>query len=66
MLFFWIVLGIALVAAAVIGAVFFIHWKEIRLLDPDTIKAEQERKVRERIVQERLDRRLKRAMTVPE
>lgn len=58
---FWVVLLIALAAAAVIAWVFFLHWKEIRLLDPDTIKSEQERKQREEVVQQRLDQRLKRA-----
>lgn len=58
---FWIVLIIALAAAGAIGVIFFKHWQEIRLLDPDTIKTEQERKKREEIVQQRLDQRLKHA-----
>jgi tetratricopeptide (TPR) repeat protein len=51
---FWIVLIIAIAAAVAIGVVFFKHWKEIRLLDPDTIHSEQERKKREAIIQQRL------------
>jgi len=36
------------------------HWHEIRLLDPDTIRAEQERKARDRIMRERFERQFKR------
>lgn len=57
----WIALFVAFVAAAVIAVVFFMHWKEIRLLDPDTIQAEQERKKHEYEVMRRLDVRLRQA-----
>jgi len=55
----WILVLVALVAAAVIAAVFFKHWKEIRLLDPDTIKTEQDRQRRDLEVMQRLDRRMR-------
>ena len=58
----WLLSLIALIAAITIAVVIFRHWKDIRLLDPDTIRAEQERKVRERIVRQRFDRRLRRAL----
>lgn len=58
----WILILLALIAAVIVAVVLFRHWKEIRLLDPDTIKAEQERKVRERIVTQRFDRRLRHAI----
>lgn len=59
---FWFFLIIAIAAAIVIAVVLFRHWKEIRLLDPDTIRSEQERKVRDRIVKQRFDRRLRRVV----
>lgn len=58
----WILLTLAVIAAIIIAVVLFKHWKEIRLLDPDSIRAEQERKVRDRIVQQRFDRRLRHVM----
>lgn len=58
----WIFILLALTAAIVIAVVLFRHWKEIRLLDPETIRSEQERKVRERIVKQRFDRRLRHAL----
>lgn len=61
---FWIFVFLALLAAAVLGTVIFRHWKEIRLLDPDTIRAEQERRTRNYIVNQRLQRRLS-AMLAP-
>lgn len=61
---FWIFIFLALVAAAVIGTVVFRHWKEIRLLDPSTIRAEQERRTRDFIVNQRFQRRLS-AVLVP-
>lgn len=56
---FWILSFLAFMAAATVAFILFRHWKEIRLLDPDTIRAEQERKVRDRIVRQRFDRRLR-------
>lgn len=58
----WFFISLALIAAITIAVVLFRHWKEIRLLDPGTIRAEQERKVRERIVNQRFDRRLRHAL----
>ena len=60
---FWVFLILGLSAAALIAAVVFKHWKEIRLLDPDTIRAEQERKTRTHIVAQRFQRRLEGFMT---
>lgn len=40
--------------------ILFKHRQEIRLLDPDTIRAEQERKARDRIMRERFERQFKR------
>ncbi|MEN9558351.1 MAG: hypothetical protein RL141_720 [Candidatus Parcubacteria bacterium] len=58
-LLFWALIVIAAGTVGVMGVVLWRHWKEIRLLDPATIKAEQERQVRERIVRQRFDRRLR-------
>jgi tetratricopeptide (TPR) repeat protein len=57
---FWISLFLAFVSAGVLVFVLFRHWQEIRLLDPDTIRAEQERKARNRIMRERFERHFKR------
>ncbi len=59
---FWIFIFLALLAAAVLGTVIFRHWKEIRLLDPDTVRAEQERRTRNYIVNQRFQRRLSAAL----
>ena len=56
---FWIAVSLILVSAVVIGAVLFRHRREIRLLDTDTIRAEQERRARNRIVKERFERHLR-------
>ena len=55
----WISLFCALVSAGIIAYLLSRHWKEIRLLDTDTIKSEQERNARNRIVRERFERQLK-------
>jgi tetratricopeptide (TPR) repeat protein len=55
----WLSLILVLAAAATIAFVLRRRWKEIRLLDPNTIRAEQERRARDRIVSERLERRLR-------
>jgi tetratricopeptide (TPR) repeat protein len=47
------------IATAIIGVVLFKHWREIQLLDTDTIRAEQERQARNRIVKERFERHLR-------
>lgn len=59
-MFFWLSLIIVLAALGTIGVVLWRRWKEIRLLDPETIRSEQERNVRDRILRERFDRSLKR------
>ncbi len=56
---FWIAISLILVSAIVIGAVLFRHRREIQLLDTDTIRAEQERRARNRIVKERFERHLR-------
>jgi len=53
---FWVLLGVALVCAAVVVFILVSHWSEIRLIDPDSIKEEQERQKREELVQERFHR----------
>lgn len=60
---FWIALILASASACIIAYVIFRHRKEIRLLDIGTIRAEQERKARDRIVRERFERNIKRWMT---
>lgn len=60
---FWIALPLALVAAVLMAVVVLRRWKEIRMLDPETIRREQERKARDRIVRERFERLLKRWST---
>lgn len=56
---FWIAVSLIFVSAIVIGAVLFRHRREIQLLDTDTIRAEQERRARNRIVKERFERHLR-------
>lgn len=60
LMFFWFSIILALVAAGTIAVVLWNRWKEIRLLDPDTIRMEQERKARDRIVRDRFERLMKR------
>lgn len=59
---FWISLIIVIAACGVLGFVLFRHWKEIRLLDTDTIRAEQDKNARNRIMRERFERQFKRWM----
>jgi tetratricopeptide (TPR) repeat protein len=54
----WIAAILLIAAVITVGVVFLKHWKEIRLLDPETIRVEQERKTRERIVNHRFERRV--------
>lgn len=56
---FWIFFALALISASLIAVVILKRWKEIRLLDTDTIRAEQDRRARDRIVRERFDRLLR-------
>ncbi|MBD3251095.1 tetratricopeptide repeat protein [Candidatus Uhrbacteria bacterium] len=58
----WISLILALVAIGTIAFVLWQRWTEIRMLDTDTIRKEQERKARDRIVRDRFDRMLKRVL----
>ncbi|MCI0479106.1 hypothetical protein L0Y59_01020 [Candidatus Uhrbacteria bacterium] len=53
---FWAGLILALAAAIVLAVVLGRHWKEIRLLDPTSIKEERMRQVREKIIEQRFDR----------
>ncbi|MFH1078085.1 MAG: hypothetical protein V1745_02245 [Patescibacteria group bacterium] len=53
---FWIALSVAVASTIVLGVVFGRHWKEIRLLDPTSIKEERMRQVREKIIEQRFDR----------
>jgi len=59
-MFFWISLIISIIAAAAIGVVFARRWNQIRLLDPETIRAEKERRARDRVTRQRFDRTMKR------
>lgn len=56
---FWIALVLIIIATGIIGVILFQHWREIQLLDTDTIRAEQERRARDRIVKERFERHLR-------
>lgn len=51
-----LVFCVAVTALAIAGFVIFRHWKEIRLLDPLSIKEEQERQKREAMIHRRFDR----------
>lgn len=53
---YWITLPIAGLALLVIIVTIARHWKEIRLLNPDSIKEEQQRQKRERIIEQRFER----------
>lgn len=53
---FWITLPIAGVSLIIIFVVLVRHWKEIRLLDPESIAEERERKKRDDLLLQRLSR----------
>lgn len=53
---YWIALPIAGISFAVLATTIALHWKEIRLLDPDSIKEERVRQKREQLIQRRFDR----------
>jgi tetratricopeptide (TPR) repeat protein len=57
---FWISLIIAIISGVTVLILLIRHWREIRLLDVGTIRAEQEKKARDRIMCDRFDRLLKR------
>jgi tetratricopeptide (TPR) repeat protein len=52
----WILLIFAAISFVVLAFVIGRHWKEIRLLDPDSIREERVRKKRDEIVAQRFDR----------
>ncbi len=56
MIISFIAFPIAAVSLAVVGSVLWKHWKEIRLLDPLSLKEEQSRKRREDLIQRRFER----------
>lgn len=53
---YWITLPLALVSLAIFYVTLGRHWKEIRLLDPDSIKEERVRRKREEIISQRFER----------
>lgn len=57
---FWIFFIIALAAAGTVVALFVRRWNEIRLLDPETVRAEKERRARDRVTRQRFDRVVRR------
>lgn len=55
-IFIWISFAIAGICAGGVLYLFFKHWHEIRLIDPESIKEEKERLRREELVKERFNR----------
>ncbi len=55
-MFYWISLSLAVIALIVIGVTLFRHWREIRLINPDSIKEERERRKREELIMQRFER----------
>lgn len=53
---YWFTLPLAGIAIAVMAAIVFRHWKEIRLLDPKSITEEREREKREELLLKRFER----------
>lgn len=53
---YWITLIIAGASLMAVVAIIFRHWKEIRLLNPDSIKEERERQKREELIVRRFER----------
>jgi tetratricopeptide (TPR) repeat protein len=53
---YWITLSIAAIAIGVMAVTLLRHWKEIRLLDPNSIAEERERQKREQLLLQRLER----------
>jgi tetratricopeptide (TPR) repeat protein len=56
MLIYWITLSIGGIALLVMCALLFRHWKEIRLLNPNSIAEERERQKRDELLLQRLSR----------
>jgi len=52
----WISGGIGIIALVIAFVIVFRHWKEIRLLDPESIQDEQVRKKQKQILQNRFER----------
>jgi len=52
----WIIGGIGVVSLVLLFVIVFRHWKEIRLLDPESIQDEQVRKKQKRILENRFER----------
>lgn len=53
---YWISFAVAGVALAVILVTLFRHWREIRLIDPESIQEERERRKRDELMLQRLER----------
>ncbi len=53
---YWITLPLAGIALIVILMTLFRHWKEIRLLKPESIQEERERLTRDQVIQQRFER----------
>ncbi len=51
----FILLGLCVIALGVLAFVFGAHWREIRLLDPSTLREEQERHRRESLIKQRFE-----------
>ena len=51
----FILIGSCLIALSVLAFLFAAHWREIRLLDPATLKEEQERHRREDLIKQRFE-----------
>jgi tetratricopeptide (TPR) repeat protein len=55
-LLYWITLPIGVLAVIVMAVILLRHWKEIRLLNPDSIAEERERQKRDELLLQRLSR----------
>ncbi len=53
---FWLSAVVALLSIAVMAVLFLRHWKEVRLLDPNSIAEERERRKRDELLLQRLHR----------
>ncbi|MBI5654518.1 hypothetical protein HZC53_02605 [Candidatus Uhrbacteria bacterium] len=55
-MFYWISLALAVIALGVICVTLFRHWREIRLINPESIQEERERRKREELIMQRFER----------
>lgn len=55
-MFYWISLTLAVIALGVICVTLFRHWREIRLINPESIQEERERRKREELIMQRFER----------